>query len=212
MKKKFLRSAVVLLGFMLCLFSGSVFAAGGNGSGNGGGGGNGGGQEEFLALESSSIQDGAKDVPTNGVIDLVFTKNVVNISVKDNNITAISLKDQENNPVEVTVEMGDDQIEPDSKNNIRVIPKGLEPGKNYTLVLGSGMMAKSGATLGTDINLSFTTLEAPEAVPINEVGSEKTATQDNKGNGNQIFIWIIVGLIAVVGVIFLVKKLNSGKK
>ena len=119
MKKRFAWMALAVL-MMLSI---TAQAAGGNGGGNGGGSGDGtgGGKTEALTVESASVEDGAVLAPEDA-ITLVFTKNVVNSSVKENNLPLFTVTDDSGAAVEITVTMADDQIEPDKKNDVVIAP------------------------------------------------------------------------------------------
>ena len=44
-----------------------------------------------VSLDTSSVEDGQKDVPVDTEIELTFTNNVINASVKDNNLECFEL-------------------------------------------------------------------------------------------------------------------------
>lgn len=139
---------VLILSFSLCL---SVFAEGGDGSG--------GGSNIPLGLESSSVPDGSTDVPVDEDIILNFNKNVVNFTVKENNMTCFSMKDSKGNSVPITVIMGDDQVDRDIRRIITIHPTSLSEGETYTLTISGKLQAKNGTTLGDDITLTFSTVK-----------------------------------------------------
>lgn len=112
-----------------------------------------------LFLDISTPEDGASDIAIDQEIKLVFSKNVVNISVKDINMTCFSLEDSAGNNVPIEIVMGDDQIHPDQKRDIMI--KALEDLKEnmtYTVKISPDMMAKNGNTLGEEVTLSFSTI------------------------------------------------------
>ena len=153
---------------MLCLTV-SAFAEGGSGDGSGGG------KDKPLTLESSSIANGAQNVPVNPEIVLGFSKNVVNISVKENNKNCFSMTDSKGNSVPVDIIMGDDQVNPtqEIKRTITVKPAvSLDPGETYLLKISGDVTAKSGAKIGKDNYISFTVAGATTTVTFTVTASE----------------------------------------
>lgn len=113
--------------------------------------------DEPLSLEKSSIADGQKDVPLDASIELLFTNNVVNQSVAKNNASCIKLY-QSSNEVPVDVVMADDQLQPEKKRVITVVPKQqLQKGMQYRLVISKDMTAKNGISIGKETTIAFTT-------------------------------------------------------
>ena len=147
----------------------SVYAEGGDGSG--------GGKDVPLGLESSSIPNGSSDVPVDEDIILNFNKNVVNFTVKENNMTCFTLKDSKGNNIPITVIMGDDQIDREIRRIITIRPSFLSEGETYTLTISGKLQAKSGATLGDDVTVSFSTVKpATTNTPAPTVTSAPTVT------------------------------------
>jgi len=141
-----------------------VFAGGGNGGGSGGG-------VSALTIETVSPSDGEANVGVEGKIELVFTNNVVNMSVSENNMTCFKLLDASNKEVAIYVIMGDDQVDPTIKNNITIQSKApLKENTEYKLVISPELMSKNGITLGTETVLSFTTLKSKSNVSIYTIG------------------------------------------
>jgi LPXTG-motif cell wall-anchored protein len=125
---------------------------------DGDGDGSGGDSDEPLALTSSSVPDGASGVSADVVITLTFSKNVVNMSVRDNNIGCFSLADTSGSPVPISILMGDDQVDPSVKRIVQIAPvSDLRPGTAYTLVISGNLTSKSGVNLGQDLRIGFTT-------------------------------------------------------
>ena len=126
-----------------------------------GGDGSGGGKDKPLDLAESSVVNGAEDVDPNVRIKLTFTKNVVNLSVRDNNKKCFKVVDSKGNQHPITVEMGDDQVNPDIKRIVTIVPdKPYVYGEKYTLVIGKDVTSKSGVSLGKDRFIGFTVKEA----------------------------------------------------
>ncbi len=131
-------------------------AAAGDGSGTGGG------QDNPLALVSSNPSDGEKDVGLPVEIKLCFSKNVVHMTVRDNNRKCFLLYSADGTvPVEVV--MADDQIEPEKKREIVLKPlENLRNGTAYTVRVAPELQSKSGVFLGRQVEISFTTTGVPE--------------------------------------------------
>ena len=161
--------SILLILILITSLALSVFAEGGNGDGSGGG------KNVPLGLAESSIPDGSTNIPTNVTITLTFNKNVVNFTVKDNNMTCFSLSDSRGNNVPVSVLMGDDQVDPDIKRIVNIKPSSLSEGETYALTISGRLTAKSGAVLGNDIILHFSTV-APAATPTPSVKPSPSVT------------------------------------
>ena len=157
------KSSIILLVtvvLMMALCAGTAWAEGGNGDGTGGG------SDKPLLLDYSSLPDGSTDVGTDVSITLTFTKNVVNMAVRDNNSGCFSLTAADGTSVPVSVIMGDDQVDPDIKRIITVEAYGLALATTYTLTVSGALTSKSGVSLGDPIYLSFTTKAAePQPAP-----------------------------------------------
>ncbi len=161
------RIFAALIALVLALSTGvCALAEGGDGSGGGSG--------NPLTLDWSTVPDGSTDVPTDVTITLTFTKNVVNFTVRDNNMGCFTLVDSGGSRVPVAVIMGDDQVDPNVKRIISISPDTLSPGETYTLIISGGLQAKNGTYLGSDITLTFTTAGAEEAPP----PAEETPAED----------------------------------
>lgn len=151
-----MKKTVVLVIALLMVFSLSVLAYSG---------------DKQLQLQSSSIQDGAKDVSLTPEFKLEFTNNVVNMKVKEGNISAIKMLNMNKEPVNIEVEMADDQIKPEEKRVVLVkVKEALDSGEKYTLVIDKSFSSKNGTSLGKDINFNFTTEESTSINMLNIVG------------------------------------------
>ncbi len=163
----------ILLSFLILIFSSSLVFAEGDGSG--------GGQGEPLALLSSSPANGSSDVDVSSNIVLGFSKNVINMTVKDNNMTCFALFDSKGDPVSIKVIMADDQMEPEKKREVIVDPvSGLMPSTKYTLEISAAMQAKSGVTLPDKVTVSFTTATVKPAVSEPLADSTKPAAAETQ--------------------------------
>ena len=151
---------IVTVLLMILLTTGTAWAEGGNGDGSGGG------SDKPLLLDYSSLPNGSTDVATDVSITLTFTKNVVNMAVRDNNSGCFSLTSADGASIPVSVIMGDDQVDPDIKRIITVEAYGLSPATTYTLTISGALTSKSGVSLGDPVYLSFTTKAAePQPAP-----------------------------------------------
>lgn len=148
---------------------------------DGNGGGNGGGKSEPLAMMWSSITDGEQGILLKPTIKMVFNKNVVNASVRDNNLKCFTLKEPDGSSVPMEVILADDQTEPDKKNDVVIIPNNdLKPNTTYTLTISSELKAKSGAVSGKEIKIVFTTAGAS---PVQSDQGTSTPSPAGTGEG-----------------------------
>lgn len=123
--------------------------------GNGGAG--------WLFINGCSIAEGSIVSPTE-IFTFAFGNNVVNASVRDYNRTMFSLETADGSSVGISVDMADDQIEPDRRWYITVIPDTeLAPG-SYCLTAHAGICAKNGKITEHDFNVNFT-VEGEETPP-----------------------------------------------
>lgn len=161
---------VLLLTFLVLLVSPAVFAGEGDGTG--------GGKSEPLRLVSSSPSSGQQEAALRPTITMTFSKNVVNMSVKDNNMGCFRLVSDSGSDVPINVIMGDDQINPGIRNDIIVKPNGdLQPGRTYVLIISSNLKAKSGAVMEQTAEIKFKTAGAAT--------STSTALKDISTNSNE---------------------------
>lgn len=137
---------------LMIIFAASVSSFGLDGDGEGGGQ----NQDDPLILVTCNIQDNQTGVPIDTKIQLEFNKNVVNMTVAENNKKCITLSGEEGNVVPIGIQMGDDQVDPTIKRLITIVPgAALEEGKTYTLTISGDFRAKNGTSLGVPIILSF---------------------------------------------------------
>lgn len=162
MKKRFAWMALAVL-MMLSI---TAQAAGGDGTG--------GGKAEALTVESASVEDGAVLAPEDA-ITLVFSKNVVNSSVKETNLPLFTVTDDSGAAVEITVTMADDQIEPDKKNDVVIAPADTWAEGAYTLTAQAGITSKSGDVMEQDYTLTFSVAAAADSTAVPEDTMDTTA-------------------------------------
>lgn len=122
------------------------------------GDGTGGGKGEPLSLVASNPYDGQEDVPINVLITMTYSKNVVNMTVSENNLKCFSLYGADGSMVPIDVIMADDQVEPEKKNDVSLKPlQDLKHNTAYTVKVSSALKSKSGVTLAGDLTFTFIT-------------------------------------------------------
>ncbi len=185
----------LLLGLLLAA---PVLASDGTGGGGGKGGGTGGGTgsgETPLALEQSVPADGAQGVAVDTKIQMTFSKNVANMAVRDKNLTCFALKDSKGQAVPVTVEIADDQIEAEKKNDVVLAPQSpLAAGETYTVVIAPELTSKSGVSLGEAKQFAFTTAPvAADPAPTSAGVSNTLLLLGAAAAGIGAVAWLVLG-------------------
>jgi len=141
------KSKVLISILLICIFTTSIFVYGEENS-------------KALHLVETLPKHFSIDVPLDTEIKLLFNKNVVNFSVKENNSTCFSIVDENNEEILIDVIFPDDQIEPDRKREIFIKPKeAFKENTTYTVNISSNLMAKNGNSLGENIAITFTTIK-----------------------------------------------------
>jgi len=164
---KWFTMAAIVVTLVLSPLAGN-WAQAGDGSGDGSGG----GQNNPLVIESSTPANGAAGVASLENIKIVFSKNVVYMTVRDKNLQCFTLwSGSQRIPAEVI--MADDQIEREKRNDVLIKPKQpLQAGTTYRVEVAPELQSKSGVTLGQKAVITFTMAEgakAPETVaPVKE--------------------------------------------
>ncbi len=203
--------SLLLLGLLVFGLCGSVMAGSGDGSGGGsgdgsGGGsgtatetttapgsgdGTGGGSADPLTIITVSPADKATDIAVDTPIKLEFSKNVAYATIRDTNLKAVTLwaGDQ---PVKAEITMADDQLNPDLRNFINIVPgEPLQEGTVYTIKVDKTLSSKSGDVLTEPITLTFTTVGTMEI-------ASQTATKTASNSSGVNTTWIIIGILLVV--------------
>ncbi len=146
--------------------------------------GSGGGQGVPLQLSSSTPADGAKNVAVDVKIELQFNKNVINMSVRENNKKCFALYTG-NKAVGIDVQMADDQVQPELKRLVTVAPRqALLPGTAYVLNIAPELQAKSEVVLGKEVKIHFTTVGTQ--VPDKPKDDDKKPAADQDGDQNNV--------------------------
>lgn len=150
--QRIMKWMMILITAGLLLFNpvGQVGAADGDGDGSGGG------QNNPLVVDSSTPTNGATGVINLEYIKIVFSKNVVYMTVRDNNMKCFSLWSGDKKiPAEII--MADDQIEREKRNDVLVKPlQPLQAGATYRVEIAPEVQSKSGVYLGHKESISFT--------------------------------------------------------
>jgi len=97
----------------------------------------GGGNNPLVLVGHKLVDELSEDGTRTTQIELVFSKNVVNLAVSEHNKTCFKvLSKDEEVEIPVQVQMADDQIEREKRNIITlVIEKPLEPLKAYQIII-----------------------------------------------------------------------------
>ncbi|MDD4550547.1 MAG: Ig-like domain-containing protein, partial [Syntrophomonadaceae bacterium] len=181
---------LVLLTLSFCLLL-AIPVIAGQGDGSGGGQGN------PLELVSSNPADGDTGVALDTEIRLSFSKNVVNMTVKDINKNCFSLYG-DNQPIEVEVVMADDQIEPEYKNDIVLVAgEGLRSDTSYIIKVAPELQSKSGAALDKELVINFSTAASSGSAGTDTSkditdNMEQPETEGDKGISTTVLIIIAV--------------------
>ena len=177
----------IILAVLACLFMFQPAIAGeGDGSG--------GGQGVPLGLASSSPADGQTDVALTGEIKLTFNKNVINLTLRENNKKCFSLSTASGLKVPIEVIMADDQLYPEEKRNITIkSSQPLQPGTAYILKISPALQAKNGTSLGHEVTVNFVTVgavskpvENPPAVDTGKVELQPEQPAANPSDNNSV--------------------------
>lgn len=119
----------------------------------------GGGKSNAFDFVESSPGNLARNVELNSLVKLLFNKNVVHFTVKDNNAKCFSIKNEKGEEIPIEIIFADDQIEPDKKREI--ILRARDPfaeNTTYTIDISPELRAKNGSSLDKNVSISFTTL------------------------------------------------------
>ncbi|NLL61665.1 MAG: hypothetical protein GX240_02635 [Candidatus Atribacteria bacterium] len=114
-----------------------------------------------LVLEGFRLVDKFAD---NGeraiVIEFIFSKNVVNMVVLENNKQCFKVIDKDDgDELPLEIQMADDQVEREKRNSINLIIKsGIESLKTYQIIISPELESKSGEKLGEKLILEFAAL------------------------------------------------------
>ncbi len=106
-----------------------------------------------LTLDSSSVENGQKDVPVDSVFKFRFSYNVAGDEVLSYNAEQISLvKVSDNTAIEKTIVKGEEM-----QDLVMTPANKLEPGTEYKILFSKNMLARNGVSLASPLVLYFTT-------------------------------------------------------
>lgn len=179
---------------------------------SGQGDGSGGGQDEPLELVSSSPRDGQTGVGLDSEIRLSFNKNVANMVVKNINQRCFSLY-AGNEPVKIEVVIADDQMEPEFKRDIVIVPvDGLKPDRDYTLKVAAELQSKGGITLGQERTINFSTSQSDSSdstVATTVRGEGENVEHPANQGKNSTYVIIILAVFAAAAILYVILKRNN---
>ena len=117
-----------------------------------------------LDLDQVVVGENLEHVNPDETIYLHFTNNVVNLSVRDNNMSCFSVTDEDGQSVDIEVYMGDDQVDRDIKRIVEIRPINFwAKGTVHTLHISSAVQAKNETTLVEPIEVVFKVTGEKEA-------------------------------------------------
>lgn len=118
------------------------------------------GNHSLVLVGHRLVDELSEDGTRTTQIELVFSKNVVNLAVSENNKTCFKVLSKDDGvEMPVQVQMADDQIDREKRNIITLlIEKPLEPLKAYRIIVSPELESKSGEKLGKELRLEFVTL------------------------------------------------------
>lgn len=150
MNKRVISLILAVLLLSLCMVP-AALAEGGDGSGNSDG-------KTPLILEQSIPADNESGVALDAVITLTFSKNIVNMSVADNNLKQFKLMEAGGEEVAIEVFLADDQVDREKRNDATITPvEPLKEDTDYELIVNKELSSKSGVFLADDLVLHFST-------------------------------------------------------
>jgi hypothetical protein len=150
MSKKVIALVLAVLFISLCLGP-AVMAENGENSGSGS-------EKTPLLLEQSSPADNDLGVAVDAIITLTFSKNIVNMSVADNNLLQFQLREVGGEVVAIDVFLADDQVDREKRNDASITPiKPFKEDTDYELIVNKELSSKSGVLLADDLVINFST-------------------------------------------------------
>lgn len=162
----------------------------GNGSGDGGG-------QSKLELVEALVEKDLDHLLIDETIYLNFSNNVVNMKVKDINMTCFTLMTSEGEVAEFELFFGDDQVDREIRNTIEIRPASewLE-GTSYQLTISGDLTSKNGMSLGEEITVEFTT----------------ESTTESEENPSQIVTAVGILGVSLMGGFFIGRKRRNSTK
>lgn len=134
-----------------------------------------------LQIDTVEVNKDLENVGVSETVFINFSNNVVNLSVRDHNMSCFSMVDEDGNEVDFIVFMGDDQVDRDIKRIVEIRPESQwVPGTIYTITISGEMMAKNETALSEDATITFKT------------------EGEKPSNISQVAVLGIVGLVSVL--------------
>jgi len=191
---------VLLLVSSCLLFPFTAYAAGGEGG--------------ALTLSSSTPANNEHNVKLPVEINLTFSNNVVNMNVKDENLKCFSLASSDGTNIPIEVKMADDQVQPDKKREVILIPKqDLKLNTAYTITISSALKSKNGDSLGKDVKVTFDTgkpaggnTAADTAKPASSNSAATDTAKPAGSNTGTIVMIVVVVAVAALVIGFVLKR------
>jgi len=136
-----------------------------------------------LTLVGSSVSNGARNVPLNPIIQLNFTKNVVNFAVAVQNASCFHLVDNNGVSIPINIIFPDDQMQRDVRRSIFVTPEeNLHPNTIYTLAVDNTLISRNNDRIDDAHNITF-----------------KTGAQISDNNDNPLLISLGMNILSFSG-------------
>ena len=174
-KRRYKYRFLSIIFILIVIFSSVIVHAEGDGTGGGAG------PDGSFVLRECSIYDGMTDVPISGTIALRFSKNVADITVRDYNMSCISISAVNGSYVDYYIRCSDLFEERRFLN----IDYNLEYGTTYTLYISDQIMARNGESyLAQPYSFTFTTVEDPNPVEPEDPIPPSPGDGDADGSGS----------------------------
>ncbi len=158
-------AAVTTLSVCVFAFEGNAFADG-------------------LSVTASAPEEGSSDAPVKGEFWVEFDHNVAAVAQNKSCVELQTAAGKKVPSSKWSVELPDEQIEFGLRKHVIVKVKGLDAGKEYRIHLDAGLASKNGATLGTSMDISFTTAaKGAKAATLAEPAQAAAGSGNGDGTG-----------------------------
>lgn len=132
-----------------------------------------------LTLTQSAVEDGAQNVPVKGELWLEFNHNVAAVEENASCVTLQTGKGKDVSKSCYKVVLPDAEIEFGLRKCVLIRLKGLEHGTKYRIHVDGALAAKNGSSLGSDVDIEFTTVAKGK-----KAAALADAPQSDAGSGN----------------------------
>lgn len=137
-----------------------------------------------LTLMQSAVEDGAQNVPVKGELWLEFNHNVAAVEENASCVTLQTGKGKNVSKSCYKVVLPDVEIEFGLRKCVLVKLKGLEHGAKYRIHVDGALAAKNGASLGSDVDIEFTTVaKGKKAATLADAPQSDAGSGNGNGNG-----------------------------